>query len=348
MYQTFDEAIYKTYSSTVAAMLCNDFFAEKNTITGSEILNFSQIDQVNTFIIKHLFEKWQATTSQLQSPFFDFGHEKVQLALQNFMNVVSQYIAVKKADFMPLVAAAIQDTLHLAIAPASYVAQNQNPDTYKYNRLHSRYWSYTKNALANGETWPEIQAQNKEELLDDTEPILSTLGQILSLPKGLNTSQVAIPATEAPQSFFENLPTPSPSAEQPAQEPSPEKPKIKIKAEVQQNQEATTTLHEHFLDSSPTLNDQHQSEAPNIASLHQQAPIKDLATAVSLNQKFIFINKLFQGDSAAYQEVISTLSTCSTADEALNLLRYRYAPKYKWDQNSSEADELMDIIKRMQ
>jgi hypothetical protein len=74
--------------------------------------------------------------------------------------------------------------------------------------------------------------------------------------------------------------------------------------------------------------------------------VKNLAASISLNQKFVFINKLFNGDSNAFNDTLAILENCNNTDEAVNLLKYKYAPKYQWNLNSDEADELIEILKR--
>jgi hypothetical protein len=310
----------------------------KEVFSGADILNISTIDQVNVFIVKELFDRWQATTLQLKSPFFDFDNEKVQTALQVFMNTVSQHILVQKTDLQPLIAAATAQSVELCLAPEAFL-KNQNTANeadkaklLKYTRIHNNFVK----ATLEGATAP----------LDDTENTILAFDAVCSMDPALlgMPPQQPVADSDAPtvaDNFFDNLTTtmPSPNLDS-------EKPKIKIKADVVEKTEPTL-LHEQYLTTQPTMNDTLKAEHPTFADQHQNSPIKNLNESISLNQKFIFINQLFNGDSQAFQETLEVLGACSSADEAINLLKYRYAPKYKWNLNGTEADELMDIVKRM-
>ena len=51
-----------------------------------------------------------------------------------------------------------------------------------------------------------------------------------------------------------------------------------------------------------------------------KSPIEDLPKAIGLNQKFLFINELFDGDTDAYQQAIESLNSLSGMDEAQEAL----------------------------
>jgi len=108
------------YSKAYAAHVCSDFFAQNTTITGKQILSISQLQQVNLLAIRALYEKWQADTERLRSPFFDFGAPEVQQALKSFMNTVSQFISVKREHFEPLLADSVAETLVLILEPQTF------------------------------------------------------------------------------------------------------------------------------------------------------------------------------------------------------------------------------------
>ncbi len=341
-------------------------FAEKilagkpqKAYSGNDILNLSATEQVNVFVIKSLFEKWQASMEALKSPYFDFEHEKVQQALKSYMNTVSQYILVEAEHLKPLLSSAVSDTLKLCLAPQEYLqaeldkGQTTADTILKYSRVHHEFLQAAISAGTDAPAHTE---------LSDTEPVLQSMAAVLpfAIEKFVTKETVETPAsenTEPESSFFDKLhgrtsqvtQTPAVSKAEVVEKKSPveiEKPKIKIKAEVTEKQEATL-LHEQYLSTAPTMNDALRENSTSLADLHQHSPIKDLSATISLNQKFIFINQLFNGDSQAYQETLNVLGTCSNADEAINLLKYRYAPKYKWNLNSDEADELLDIVRRL-
>ena len=109
------------YCQNLGEILAESFFLEKETIEGKEILNFCPLKQVNFFIMKTLFAKWQEEEKRIQSPYFDFDHDKVKTALKNFMNVLSQHIRVNKTEFLPVLSHAIEESIYLAASPYGFL-----------------------------------------------------------------------------------------------------------------------------------------------------------------------------------------------------------------------------------
>ncbi len=120
MLHKFNLSALNDYSQRFARKVCDDFFAQNTTASGQQILNLTEIPQINLFAISSLYEKWRADAENFRSPYFDFEQEEVKEALKQFMNVVSRNIAVKREVLEPILFEAIKDTLVLLIDPSSY------------------------------------------------------------------------------------------------------------------------------------------------------------------------------------------------------------------------------------
>ncbi|GAB3329356.1 hypothetical protein GCM10027299_32600 [Larkinella ripae] len=83
-----------------------------------------------------------------------------------------------------------------------------------------------------------------------------------------------------------------------------------------------------------------------IGETFYRAPIESISKSISLNQKFMFINQLFNGNAASYNEAIEELNRATSYDQARDLVSYRYAAQYLWDMSSDEVAMLIDILKR--
>lgn len=73
--------------------------------------------------------------------------------------------------------------------------------------------------------------------------------------------------------------------------------------------------------------------------------IDNLKTAISINEKFMFINELFEGNLREYNETIETLNGFKTMDQAadfLDLLR----KKNFWNTGSNAFKKLQDLVER--
>lgn len=357
------------YSNAYSEKICNNFFENKDVITGSEVLNITAVDQVNMFTIKALFENWKAATEKFKSPYFDFENEKVKEALQNFMNTASQFIAVKKEDFQPLLTKATAETLALTLNPLEYFDgifrdlpnfKCTNSDLTvlkKYNRINSEILNGISDKMGIEDSVFTNQALNwlnevvETTNLEDKDQIISQFSSLISCEKNqFYKNKNNVESTESKSestSFFDNISSP-----QPIENHIIDLKKVELiieqkPVEVVVEKEAPSTLNETYQSGSPTVNDQlKQSDSPSLVDLHQKTPVKNLAEHISLNQKFVFINKLFNGDSAAYNETLLILENCKDTEEAISLLKYKYAPKYHWNLNSDESDELIDILKR--
>ena len=78
----------------------------------------------------------------------------------------------------------------------------------------------------------------------------------------------------------------------------------------------------------------------------QKTVTGSVAKGISLNQKFRFINQLFNGSADAYNEAIADLDQMTNYGQALDLISYRYANQFSWNMESDEVTELVEILKR--
>jgi len=117
MTQTINKAALTRYAQAYAQRTCDTFFARQDTILGKDIVSFTDIPQVNYFILFKLFNNWQQEAEKLQSPYFDYSPEEVKTALEQLMNTLSRHIQVNRQAFEPLVASATASTLQLLLTP---------------------------------------------------------------------------------------------------------------------------------------------------------------------------------------------------------------------------------------
>ncbi len=80
-----------------------------------------------------------------------------------------------------------------------------------------------------------------------------------------------------------------------------------------------------------------------LADQHQNARIKNIRKHLSINQRFMFINALFQGDEQAFDRTLEHLETVSSSDEAISFLTHKYT---NWDESSEEVQEFLQIVHR--
>ena len=138
------------YSQQYAKKLCSIHFSEHKFITGNEILQLSEIKQVNYFIIKTIFGIWKEEVKKLESPYFNYSSIETKKALKEFMNVLSRNIKIKKRNFISLVTQATEDSLVLLLQPREYYTNlflNCNPLVSEKKLLELRKYIKLDNYL---------------------------------------------------------------------------------------------------------------------------------------------------------------------------------------------------------
>lgn len=228
------------YSKAFAAKVCNDFFAEYSSITGKQVLGLTSLQQVNMLTIKALFDKWQADTQRLRSPYFDFNASEVQQALKTFMNTVSQHISIKREHFEPLLVDSVGETLVLILEPQTFYKElMRDLPSFKFSQENIR--PLTKYILINKDILPKIAEKlNGQEFVfanqamtwleetplsvENPEKYLAQLAEIVPIPEELVPSKEAPKVAPESASFFDFVvPTTQPREEtqQPRYEPQP-------------------------------------------------------------------------------------------------------------------------------
>ncbi|GAA4136104.1 hypothetical protein GCM10022216_10600 [Sphingobacterium kyonggiense] len=84
----------------------------------------------------------------------------------------------------------------------------------------------------------------------------------------------------------------------------------------------------------------------NTSSSRSSETIVDLKTAVSLNDKLLFIKDLFNGYSLAYSEAIELLNRFDNFAEADAFLQSNYALKNNWATKPQTVDKLYELLRK--
>ena len=416
MSNKFNANALTEYSRSYARRIASDFYQHHTAITGQQITSLTPISQINLFVLSSLSEKWQADTAKFRSPYFDFAHDDVQEALQNFMNVVSQHICVRREHLDPLLADATRRTIVLIFDPRAYFDEvlrsqpeftvtaealrqitrftkiNQFIPAHITQRMNGKPFLYVNQALI----YLDEALTQKGHELEHYDKYVALFSEKLPMDvPALLRSHVpdSIPVSPA-RSFFDtasessvppaplvpvdSLPEATAPAVSPLPDPTPNSAASVVDssggalfldgsnpgpdpvAPISQTSpmptgaisQPTSDSNQPVIESDavPTLNDTLRetkiSDPATFAETFRQAPVESVARSISLNQKFRFINQLFNGNSGAYNQAIEELDTLNSYGEALDLISYRYASQYLWDMSSDEVSELVEILKR--
>ncbi len=103
------------------------------------------------------------------------------------------------------------------------------------------------------------------------------------------------------------------------------------------NFEDGESLHEHI--AAKTGN---KSIADN---LHRK-PIHDLKASIGINEKFLFINQLFDGNLQDYSEAVDKLNSAGDLNAAKQFISAQVASRFNWSDHDNHVKHFMDLVER--
>lgn len=78
----------------------------------------------------------------------------------------------------------------------------------------------------------------------------------------------------------------------------------------------------------------------------KHTPIAELKSAISINQRIVFVTDLFGSDNDAYKKSISALDNFRNKAEAMQFLQDELAARYNWAQKPDTAAEFTELVRR--
>ena len=73
------------------------------------------------------------------------------------------------------------------------------------------------------------------------------------------------------------------------------------------------------------------------------SPVKDVRSAISLNDRIIFINHLFDEDPLVFQDTITRINTMTALDQVVDMLGNEHP---EWDFSSELVYRFMMAVRR--
>lgn len=372
MEHKYNQLSIERYSTNLAKLLCDRYFATNEAINGQQLITFSPIKQTNLFVIQELLLRWNQEMANLKSPYFDYDNPEVKEALVHFMNILSRKILVKRPHFEPLLRKAIADTLLWVVDPAKIFeekflkvqeeASGQKLQAHlKYLDIHKDYVRTFLAGLAPGILpYGNVLNQFKTYLLRNSLPS-NSLEQLLNeFNSLLPTQELEMSSRPSPPPFFKPQ---APEAEQPnrtpevsqhleAAQPMPTAPPpvtpITPAYDAHKKQPAAeASLNDRLRVEKPTLNDRlARPTGPSLVENQMDRKITSLKDSISINQRFSFINELFNGENMEYHNAIKTLDSIDNEDEAKEFVSRQLASRYNWSKKEEHVNKLLRLIER--
>lgn len=363
------------YSKELANVLCDRHFAAHDTINGPQLIGFTPVKQVNLFVIKELLLKWHHEMANLRSPYFDYEHEEVKEALLNFMNVLSRKILIKRDAFEPLLQKAIYDTFLLKLAPVSIFEEKflriqeeitlpKLQENLKYIDLDKTLFSGFVGTLSPSNRDRDYILSRFRLYLNANRDALSPLSELVEgfnrlLPiseeeimrqeptshrSSLSAYAASLAAKPTPAAPIEEKDVVAPihMAQREASAPIITTPKPAVVSAAPDN------LNERFRAAErPTMNEKFSKPAAaSIADNLSNRKIESLKNSISINQRFSFINELFDGDNMTYYNTIQQLDEYKDPEQAKQYVTDTLARKYDWSKKQDSVSKLLRLIER--
>ncbi|GGK63261.1 hypothetical protein ACD591_00655 [Rufibacter glacialis] len=334
------------YSQALAQRLSEEHFAHHENVTAQQLISFTPIKQVNLYMIRELLTLWNHEMANLRSPYFDFEHPEVKDALVQFMNVLSRKISIKRPHFEPLLLKAIQDTLRCVLEPVAVFEEKfmrmddltvpKLQDSLKYQDLDKDVYRQFLDHLASDSSFDRHQVIPKlNRFLAEHETERISVDELVGRFNELQPLRVEdlFPVVAAP------APAPMPAVSTHVASPQPSF-RPTLHAEPKLNERYT-------IEQKPTLNERLKQPAnTNFVDRNQEQKIGSLKEAISINQRFSFINELFEGDNMAYHAVIKQLDEYQSPDQAKQYLVQEVGSKYNWSKKEDHVQKLTRLIER--
>jgi len=317
-------------SELIGQDIVEQSFQAFDKMDGERLISLTNSRQVNSFIIRSLFNQWRNEVERLESPYFDFNHERVKDALKAFMNVLSNHISIDKTHLMPLLTQAIEDSILISFEPKGYLEsildRIDKPQDFK---LQHKYIKTNRDLFKSlidriGDFDTKSSIITSYESIDASE--LEAVDAIEFLQKLGADSRI--------EQLFEIIdePKPEPVVGEEIEEmlagAEPEKAN-KISDSVEQ-----ATINDKF-DSS--------TKGMTLAEKLQRKMNQSVEASLTLNEKFMFQNNLFGGDNAKMKEAFTTVDQATDLNDALN--RANTFNK-GWDMDSEEVEAFMNVLER--
>jgi hypothetical protein len=359
MEHKYNQLNLERYSTNLAKLLCDRYFAAASTVNGQQLIGFTPVKQVNLFMIKELLSRWNQEMANLKSPYFDFENDEVKEALVQFMNVLSRKILIKRPHFEPLLAKAIADTFKWVLDPVPAFADKflQNQDTVTAAKLQGnlKYISLNKELVKDFLDHLNDGTLNYAAVRNDFGTYLASRKQEwTSLDNLIQEFNQLMPIQKADLVASQSAPAPAVS---PATVPTPDRPAFTPPAPNNRPAVSAEPLHkavapENSLNSkfkaeTATLNDRLAGKpAPTLADNQMDRKIESLKDSISINQRFGFINELFNGENLQYYNVIKTLDEFKDADSAKDYVLKDLSSRYDWSKKEEHVNKLLRLIER--
>ena len=182
-----------------------------------------------------------------------------------------------------------------------------------------------------GATTEEYQFEEENEAVEVAEQpeTIEEVSAVEEQPKAIEETEVK---TSEAEDEIKHEPKP---VSEPEAEVNPEQEVVELENVIEEDEISEKPL---------TLNE--ILAAQRIDEIPQLPPVKDIKSAINLNDKLLYVRDLFNGYSMAYGEAIEILNRFNKFEEADQFLRINYYNKNNWEAKQDTADKFYVLLHR--
>jgi hypothetical protein len=109
---------------------------------------------------------------------------------------------------------------------------------------------------------------------------------------------------------------------------------------------AVKEINELLINDIPEMNEHLKEYAVEVATILDETPVRDLKKAISINDRYLFINHLFRGDENMYERSIKTINGFNIFAEAQYWIKRELKVKMSWSDENPTVQLFDQLVKR--
>lgn len=107
-----------------------------------------------------------------------------------------------------------------------------------------------------------------------------------------------------------------------------------------------TTKEQEETEENLSLNDRFKQPTTSVADKAAKTDYKNLKELIDINDRFLFIQKLFGGSYLAFEESVNQINSINTYSEALDYIDYKIKSNFNWDSDTDEVAKFLSILEK--
>ena len=156
----------KNFLEAILKKIKNNSLIKNEHFSGKEILEYTDIYQINLFILKNIFEEWEQNIKKNKSSYFNYDSEEVRYISREYSNILSKNISINDIQINDLALDAIQDYILLILKPFEFFSKEferfDNKISIKNIEKRKKYYKINDNVYSH--IIDTIKKKNKQDI----------------------------------------------------------------------------------------------------------------------------------------------------------------------------------------